>query len=40
MENKRENNSEVEFLVTREINDSLLLNADSKALNSKWKQAG
>lgn len=27
----------VEFLVTREINDSLLLNADSKAPKSKWK---
>lgn len=37
MENNCENNSAVKFLVTREINYSLLLNADSKALKSKWK---
>lgn len=37
MENKCENNSAVELLVTREINCRLLLNADSRVLKSKWK---
>lgn len=37
MENKHENNSAVELLVTREINYSLLLNENSKTLKSKRK---
>lgn len=37
MENKWENHSAAEFLVTREINDSLLLNVVSEALKPKWK---
>lgn len=37
MENKHENNSAVEFPVTREINYSLVLNENSKALKSERK---
>lgn len=37
METKCKNNSVAEFLVTKEINYSLLLNEDSRALKSKWK---
>lgn len=37
METKCKNNSVAELLVTKEINYSFLLNADSRALKSKWK---
>lgn len=40
MENERENNSAGEFLVTREINYCLLLNADSKTEVKMETEAG
>lgn len=40
MENKCENNSAGEFLVTREIFDSLVLNVDSKTEVKMETEAG